>query len=186
MGNNNLKFAFKEIKNIRSLCGASMLAALNIVLNYTTVFINSTLRVGFSSITVALSAMLFGPWLAGFMGMGMDIIKYLLRPDGPYFAGFALNEFIIAAIYGCLLYRKKFNLNRVIIARTLHTVIINLILTPLWLDIIYSLPFMASFIPRLVKNILMLPLDIFILYMFLKVVVKISANVPFLKERIVG
>ena len=95
-----------------------------------------------------------------------DTLKYILRPDGPYFPGFALNEFLIGIIYGCFFYQKKITLLRVIIARACITIFINLILTSLWLNMLYQSPLFTML--RLIKNIVMFPVDVALLYAALK------------------
>ncbi|MEG2770089.1 MAG: folate family ECF transporter S component [Oscillospiraceae bacterium] len=179
-----LKLAVGELKSVHSLCGTSMLAALNVVLSFTTVFVSSILRVGIASITVGVSGLLFGPLLTGIVGVAADLIKYFLRPDGPYFIGFAINEFLIGFIYGMFFYRKKISLPRTIAARGVHTLLINILLTPIWLGIMYHVPFWANFIPRVLKNIAMFPIDVLALYMMLKLIERISIGVPFLQKNL--
>ena len=179
----NMRESVKEIKNLNSLCGVSMLAALNAVLHFTTVFVTSTLRIGVASVTIGIAGLLYGPWLTGLVGVGADIIKYLLRPEGVYFFGFTFNEFLIGVIYGAFFYKQKITFRRVSFARTVHTILINLMLTPLWLSMLYDLPIIASFIPRLVKNAVMLPIDIAILFLAIKLIERISKDIPQLKSR---
>ena len=97
-----------------------------------------------------------------------DIIKYLLKPTGAFFPGFTLNEILTGLIYGIIFYRKDVKLSRVIIARIVVTVGINLTLTPLWLSFMYGNAYKFMVPARLIKNLVMLPIDIFILYTLLK------------------
>ena len=80
--------------------------------------------------------------------------------------GFAINEFLTGFIYGCFFYKKKITLPRVIVARAMITIFINLILTSLWLNIMYQSPLFTMI--RLIKNIVMFPVDVAILYFALK------------------
>ena len=61
-----LKNASKEMKNIHSLIGASLLGALNPILGMLTIHINQFLQIGFSSLTHAVTGYLYGPVLARF------------------------------------------------------------------------------------------------------------------------
>ncbi|MBQ5326371.1 MAG: hypothetical protein J6K80_04110, partial [Oscillospiraceae bacterium] len=65
-------------------------------------------------------------------------------------------------------YKKDVKLSRVIIARVVVTVGINLTLTPLWLSFMYGNAYKFMVPARLIKNMVMLLIDIFILYNLLK------------------
>ena len=74
-----LKNASKEMKNIHSLIGASLLGALNPILGMLTIHINQFLQIGFSSLTHAVTGYLYGPVLAMFAGGILDILKWILK-----------------------------------------------------------------------------------------------------------
>lgn len=155
-----------QVRKVTSICGCAMLTALNVVVGTLFIPITPTLRIGFSSILTGVSGMYYGPVLTGLAGVITDTLKYMLRPDGPYFPGFALNEFLTGMIYGCFFYKKKITLPRVIIARACVTIFINLILTSLWLNMLYQSPLFTTI--RLIKNVVMFPVDVALLYMALQ------------------
>ena len=97
-----------------------------------------------------------------------DIIKYLLKPDGAFFPGFTLNEMLVGFIYGLFFYCRKIDLPKTVGARLIVTIGINLTLTPLWLSIMYGNAYKFMVPARLLKNIAMIPIDIFLLYTVLK------------------
>lgn len=157
----------KEFKSTKAICGVAMLTALNVIAGtLLNIQVTPMLRIGFSSVFAAISAMLYGPLLSGSAGIIADTLKFLIRPDGPYFPGFALNEFLTAFIYGAFFYKKKVSLPRAIISRFLITLVINLILTSLWLNILYNNPIFTSI--RLFKNVIAFPFDCAILYFALQ------------------
>lgn len=53
-------------------------------------------------------------------------------------------------------------------ARLTVTVVNNLFLTPLWLSMLYGDAFVALVAARIVKNIIMLPIETALLYVILK------------------
>ena len=57
--------------------------------------ISTFLEVGFSFLAVALCGFFYGPVVAGLAGIITDTLGYFLRPNGGYFIGFTLNEFLI-------------------------------------------------------------------------------------------
>ena len=102
-------------------------------------------------------------------GIVTDVAGYFLRPNGGFFPGFTLNEFLLGFLYGCWLYKKPVSLWRTFFACLSAVLVINLVLTPLWLNIMYGNAFVISGM-RLIKNAVKLPLDTALLYFLLKAV----------------
>lgn len=169
-----IKSSGKELKKVSSITGCSMLTALNVAVGTLFIPITPTLRIGFSSVFAGVSGMVYGPLITGFAGVIADTLKYIIRPDGPYFPGFAINEFLTGFIYGCFFYKKKITLPRVILARATITIFINLGLTSLWLNLLYGNAIFTMI--RLVKNVVMFPIDVAILYFTLKAAQRIQPN----------
>lgn len=166
------KSASKEIKNIRSLSGAAMLGALNVVLDMFTITLTQFLYISFSFLAVAVSGFLYGPLLSGFAALFVDIVRYMVHPKGAFFIGFTLNEFIIGFLYGLYFYKKKVTLKRVIAAKATVVIVINFFLTPLWLSIMYGQAFKIMVAARLTKNAIMFPIDVAMLFMVMLFVEK--------------
>ena len=98
-----LSDAAREVRRTASLAGAAMLAALSLVLNQFTIAVSQFLEIGFSFLAAGTCAFLYGPWLAGLMGIVTDVAGYFLRPNGGFFPGFTLNEFLLGFLNGCWL-----------------------------------------------------------------------------------
>ena len=96
----------QELHRVPSLTAAAMLAAVALVLNQFTIAVSQFLEIGFTFLAAGVCAFLFGPWMAGLMGIVTDLIGYFLRPNGGFFPGFTLNEFLLGFLYGCWLYKK--------------------------------------------------------------------------------
>lgn len=161
--------AGREMRRTASLAGAAMLAALHLVLNQFTFAVSQFLEIGFTFLAAATCGFLYGPWLAGLAGIVVDMAGYVLRPNGGFFPGFTLNEFLAGFLYGCWLYKKPVSLARTFLACLTVVLVINLFLTPLWLNIMYGNAFVISSV-RLIKNCIKLPLDTALLYFLLKTV----------------
>ena len=101
------------------------------------------------------------------MGIAADTLGYFLRPNGTYFPGWTLNEFLLGFLYGCWLYKKPVTLWRTFAACLSAVLLINLCLTPLWLHLVYGNAFVITGL-RLVKNLIKLPIDTLLLYTLLK------------------
>lgn len=162
-----LKLAAAELRSTKSLVGASMMAALNLVLNQFTIMVSQMLEIGFAFLATAAAAYLYGPWLAGLMGIVTDTVGYFLRPNGPYFPFWALNEFLLGFLYGCFFYKRPVTLARTAAAYGTAMVIINLGLSPLWLHMMYGNALVITG-ARLIKNLVMFPLNTALLYAVLR------------------
>ena len=160
--------ARKEMHNVASLTGAALLAALSPVLDLLTITVNQFLEISFTSLTHAVTGFLYGPVVGALAGGMADIIKYLIKPTGAFFPGFTLNEILTGFIYGVMFYKKDVRFSRVIRAKLIVTTGINLLLTPLWLSFMYGSAYKVMVPARIIKNLIMLPVDIFILNIVLK------------------
>ena len=162
------KNAAKELKSVRAITGAALFAAMSPILALCTIQVNQFLQIGFTSLTHAMTGYFFGPLVACMSGGIADIIKYMLKPNGPFFPCFTINEMLVGFIYGMFFYKRKITLPKCITARFIVTVGINLTLTPLWLSFLYGNAFKFMVPTRIIKNIIMIPVDIFLLHTLLK------------------
>ncbi len=167
--------AAQEFKRVTSITVAAMMMALNTLLGYfKIILIPKILTISFASLAVASCAMVCGPLLSACMAAVADVIKYVVRPDGPFFIGFTVNEFLTGFIYGLFFYKcTKVSLGRCICARLVIVLLINLFLTPLWLYVMYGNAFWAMVSARLLKNVLMFPIDAALLYLVLTTTSKV-------------
>ena len=161
--------SFKELKVTHNLVLCGLMAALAVVLNYTTsIFITPNIRIGFSGLPNRVVEYLFGPWVGAVFGAALDILKYLLKPDGgAFFFGYTFNVMVAGVIYGSVLYKKPVRLWRILIAEFLVKAIVNCGLNTLWLAVLNGNAFMA----------ILLPIDAAILFFTLTFVTKL-VNMP--------
>ena len=152
------------------LCG--LLAALAIVLSM-------VIKIGFSGLPNRIVEFLFGPAVGCLFGGALDLLKYVLKPDGPFFFGFTFNAMLSGLIYGTLLYRRPVSIKRIVIAEFFVKLVINCGLNTLWISMLYGKGFIALLGPRVIKNMIMLPIDSFILFFALTYAKKIAAQFGF-------
>ena len=121
--------SMQEMKNIRVLTTCGILAAMAVALKYVaSIDIGAYIRIGISNMpNIAVSA-LFGPAVGGIFGGALDIIKYLVAPNGPFFPGFTLNAVLSGIIYGVILYKRPLNVSRVFVSQLIVKVFVNLLL----------------------------------------------------------
>ncbi|MDE7200503.1 MAG: folate family ECF transporter S component [Lachnospiraceae bacterium] len=177
--------SFKELKATHNLVLCGLMAALAVVLNYTTsIFITPNIRIGFSGLPNRVVEYLFGPWVGAVFGAMLDILKYLLKPDGgAFFFGYTFNVMVAGVIYGFVLYKKSVKIWRILIAEFLTKAIVNCGLNTLWIAVLNGNAFMAILPARVIKNIIMLPIDTALLFFTLTFVAKLLSMPEFQRYR---
>lgn len=163
-----LKESALELKQTKSLTALGLLVAMNIVVGTLFIEIGPNLRIGFAFLVVGICALYYGPIATGCVGIIADILKYLIRPSGVFFLGFTLNEFLSGFIVGIILYKKPVTIKKVFLARLLVVIIVNIVLTPIWLSVLYGKGFIFYVSTRIFKNMILLPIETVILYYLLK------------------
>lgn len=155
----------KELKDMRTLAVTAMLMAVAVVLGFFgTVQIGDYLKIGFSFIANELTALMFGPAVGGIMAGTADIIKYLVKPTGPFFPGFTISAVVGGVIYGMILYKKPVSLKRVACAKAVVAVIVNMGLNTFWLSALYGQAFSVLLPARAVKQLVMVPVETILFY----------------------
>ena len=148
---------FTVTKNL-VLCG--LMAAIAIVLSMVaSISIGPYVKIGFSGIPNRIVEFLFGPVVGCIFGGALDLLKFMIKPDGPFFFGFTFNVMLAGLIYGCLLYHKPLSIKRIVIAEFLVKLVINCGLNTLWISMLYGKAFFVLLPMRLLKNVIMLPID---------------------------
>lgn len=172
--------SFKELfvtKNI-VLCG--LLAALAVVLGMVaSIDIGPYIRIGFSGLPNRVVECLFGPVVGSIFGGMLDVLKYIIKPSGPFFFGFTFNAMVAGVIYGSILYRKPVTIKRILVSEFLVKLIVNCLLNTLWISMLYGKGFFALLPLRVLKNVIMLPIDSCILYFVLTYMKKIVHRFDF-------
>lgn len=168
----SVRASAENISRVSVIAVCGMLLAMHVVLSSFTVMVTPQLKIGFASLPIAAAGFLFGPVVGGTMGALGDIISYIIRPSGPYFPGLTLSGFVGGFVYGLLLYKRPVKLLRTALTKSAVFICVSLLLDPLWLCVMYGKSFIAVFIGRFVTKTIMLPIDIFFLYIMLKIIAK--------------
>lgn len=147
---------------IRRLTVSAMLLAISVIFGFFKIPLSQVSEIRLQFLPVAVEGMLFGPLYGGILGGLSDILCYIVRPTGAFFPGFTLSAILQGVIYGLIL-KKDQSLGRILIAQGLDTVIVSLILNSLWLVIMYGNGFIALFTARIIKVLIMFPINVALL-----------------------
>ena len=150
---NFIRESISCLKSTKTLVVLGLLTAIYVVISYFNLYLAQTLRVSFAFIPVAVAGAMFGPVAAGLMSALGDLLGYFTSQfgAGAYNFGFTLNAFIVGFVYGIFLYKGDFRLHRIIIAKLILVVLVEVLLTPLWLMMFYGKSYIVILISRLFK-----------------------------------
>lgn len=159
--------------SVRQLTTMALMAALLVVFSQFFAIETPLLKVSFAFIPHVLTGLLFSPVWSGIIAVIADIISHTLFSKGsPFFLGFTLNAFLTGSIYSLFFYKKSITWKNTIFANIAVLLIVRLGLTPIWLMYMYHIPYfnMAMWLPRLIKNAVITPIEIFCIYSLGKLV----------------
>lgn len=165
----------RELKDTRSLAFSAMLLAIAVVVGFFAIQVTESIKISFAFLVDELCGALFGPVVGMIEGGLADLLKYLVAPTGPYFPGFTISSIVGGLIYGLFLYGRKVTLRRVIACNATITVFVNMVLNTYWLTMLYGSAFMAIFPARIVKELIMLPINVAMFYGVYKALEKSKA-----------
>ncbi|KRM00225.1 folate family ECF transporter S component [Liquorilactobacillus satsumensis] len=149
----------------RKLSLLGFLIALDIVVAKFLSFGIWSVRVSLTFVVVFFMALWFGPLLAGIAAGCADIVGTLIFGGiGGYFFGFTISAFVGAFVYGIFFYQHKPQLWRIIVAVLINVLLIDACLNTFWLMELYHASFWALFPTRIVKELIMIPLQVVLLY----------------------
>lgn len=151
--------SFAELKKVRVLTLTAMMMALSVILGYFTLDVGPYLKIGFGTIVNQFVCCLFGPVVGVIYNGLLDIIKYMVKPTGPFFPGFTLNAMLAGLIYGTAFYKKKLTFTRVLITEFIVCLVCNVILNTWMLSFLYGKGFMALLPARVLKNAIQCPVN---------------------------
>jgi len=166
MSKNLFKESLKALKTVRGIALSAILIAISCVLCFLKWGITLNVNITFFFLPVAVAALLLGPIPAMIVGGVSDILGAIITPTGPYFPGFTLNMIIVGLIYGIFYFKQKPKLWKIIVARLIIAVAVDLILTPFWLHLLYSTPLVWAFwVERFIKCAVVVPIEVVLMFM---------------------
>ena len=160
----------------------AFLIALEIILTRFLSINTPIVRIGFGFLPVAMMGIIYGPLWAGAACALCDLLGLILFPSGAYFPGFTITAFLTGLVYGLILHGNPITWKRALLAASIVVLFLNLCLDTFWLSIIMGNGIMALLPARLLKAIIMLPVQtVMITVVWERIILKI----PFIKTEIV-
>ena len=162
-----------ELKDLRAVIVTGLLIALSMVIEMYTINLGFA-KINFAFLAIAAIGMLYGPTVSFFAGAVCDILGYIGAPDGAFFPLYTLIGAAQGLIYGLIAYRKLVKrstgnpyrnpemLLRLIIARVVDVLVINLVCNTaanFHYGFLGDKTLGAAIAARVLKNLIELPFD---------------------------
>ncbi len=155
-------------KQIRKIAVLSLMIAIIVIFSHFIAIETEVMKFSFTFIPEAILGALFGPLWSMIAAVIADFLGMWLAPKASFFFGFTLNAAITGLIYGYFCRKRPTDWKFLLMAVLSNAIIVHLMLTPLWLHLMYGLPFWAQIAPRLLKEMISIPLQVFILTFIMK------------------
>lgn len=175
--------ASSEFRNLRSLVFAGLTIALSTVLSSLYIPVGVNLRVTTAFLALALGSMVFGPVVGLSVGLAYDFIGYLCIPSIVFFPGYTLSSMLEFFIYGLFLYRCRISVLRISLCKLLINFGIHVGLGCLWSSMLYEKGYYYFFVKSLIKNAIMLPIEIIMLVALLQIFLPILVHLGILSKQ---
>ena len=167
--------ALDEFRNTRILIFAALMIALRVIFKTISIPIAMDLRINTAFLINAFGAMVFGPVVAAAAAAITDTLGCLLFPTGPYFFPFIFEEIAGSVIFALFLYRADITPKRVILSRFCINFFVNIVLNTPIMMLYYEMMMGRYYAPfdalRIVKNLVLFPVEAVILMIFLQLTV---------------
>ncbi len=157
-GKYKLKLSTSDITKMGLFVAISVI--LSRFLSFKVIFMGiEGIRIGFGSLTIVLSGIIFGPVGGVVVGTLSDIIGYMISPLGPYMPHFTLNAALVGLIPALFLNRTYLKhhdlpLFALIIGIGIEELITTVILLPYFLNTLFGIPLKAILPAYIVRAIL--------------------------------
>jgi len=166
------------MKETRQIAQMGLLLALAIVFKGLAVYIPVLgvlgIRIGFMAVVVAATGVFYGPLSGGIFGAVYDLLAFIVFPTGgPYFPGFTISFAMVGILGGTLLHgrmKRKLDIGYkwCFLLFAAIAVFVDLLLNTLWLSMLTGKAFMVLLMPRILAKAVMLPINAYVLLLFIK------------------
>lgn len=165
--------ALAQLGDVRMLTMAALFVALRVVVKFISIPVgNTSLRISFDAYVNSIGSAIYGPMVGLMVGLASDILGELVRGRiAEFFLPFAAVEMASSFIFGLFFWRRKVTASRSLWAKFTVNAVCNMFMTTVclwWMYDFYGMEKSKLLLPidttlRVVKNIIMFPLEAMII-----------------------
>lgn len=163
----------REFKSLHTVILCGLMGALGIILKMFASIPFGPFTITYAWIPNRIIDFMFGPAVGAVYGGVMDIIKFIMKPTGTFNLGYTAVAVLAGLTFGTILYKKPVSFMRIVFAQSLVKIFINAGLSTYLMAFERGEAFMALMPVRLVKNLIMIPLDSILLFVVLTALMKV-------------
>lgn len=163
----------REFKSLHTVILCGLMGALGIILKMFASIPFGPFTITYAWIPNRIIDFMFGPAVGAVYGGVMDIIKFIMKPTGTFNFGYTAVAVLAGLTFGTILYKKPVSFMRIVFAQSLVKIFINAGLSTYLMAFERGEAFMALMPVRLVKNLIMIPLDSILLFVVLTALMKV-------------
>ncbi|MGI6498319.1 MAG: folate family ECF transporter S component [Oscillospiraceae bacterium] len=170
--------AAKALKSLRVLVFVAVLVGLEIILSMLVIPVGgNALQIHFTFLVIGLSNLVGGPFMALLSGCAADLLSFFIFPPGaPFFPGYTLTAMLSAFIYALFLFRAPISVARIFLCKLVINVGVNVLLGSIWRTALYGKGYFFYVGTSLVKNTILLPVEVIILLLVFSLLLKPLAH----------
>lgn len=181
-----------QFKDTRMLTVAALIVALRVVVKFVRIPLAQGLAISLDAYVNSLGSVIYGPLVGLVVGVISDTLGCLLTGRmGEYFPPFALVEMMSSFLFGLFFWKRKIGISRALAAKFTVNLVCNIVLTSLfnkWMYYIYyglerAEAYNVINGARIVKNLIMFPLEATIIVIVLSAVLPILTKLKLIEAR---
>lgn len=178
------KQAFSELKHTKTLAFAAVILALRLILKTVQIPIATDVYITFGFMANAFGSMVYGPVVALLSGALSDALGFLINSKGGiYFPLYMIPEMLGSFIFALFLYSTDITHWRLILSKFTINLLVNIVISEPIHVLYYRIALTKVYEPflwiRIVKNIVMLPLESVILIFIFKSLIPAISKIGF-------
>ncbi len=178
--------ARREFKTVKKLCLISILIALRVVCQATSLpIVKGYLEIQFDFIPAMISGLIFGPYVSIVSGFIADNVGFLINPSSGYNPCYTISAIASGFIYSLFLYKQKLSIMRIMVSKLIVNILVNAILGTYWIYLFYNTNgkgFMILLGTRLIKNLIALPIEVVVIVILMGLLLPILKTTGLISE----
>lgn len=185
--------ACSQLGNVKMLTIAALIVALRVVVKFFKIPLAAGLSISFDAYVNSIGSLVYGPILGLLVGAVSDVLGCIVTGQmAEYFLPFILVEMSSSFIFALFFWKRKINISRVLASKFTVNLICNIIMTSLFNKWYYFLYFGIARAQsynvingaRIVKNLIMFPLEAMIITIVLSAVLPVVSRLKLVDKKL--
>ena len=132
--------------------------------------LSESLMISFSFVFIMIECLIFDYPLVVLSAAIGDILNALVFPNGPFYWGYTAFAILQTSLYWLGLHHKEITVTRLILVKTINNLFCNVLINSLLVWHLYGVAYQAAVLTRLPKNLILLPIEVFLAYLVIRLV----------------